>query len=87
MVERLTLAGLEVSGVRLYGVPTPEGLRVKSAEVGPIWDRDKIFVAEVVEVAPHPDADKLKLPTVAYGEGRTKKMVTGARISKSATRT
>jgi phenylalanyl-tRNA synthetase beta chain len=78
LVERLTLAGLEVSGVRLYGVPTPEGLRVKSAEIGPTWDRDKIFVAEVVEVAPHPDADKLKLPTVAYGEGRTKAMVTGA---------
>ena len=78
LVERLTLAGLEVSGVRLYGVPTPEGLRVKSAEVGPLWDRDKIFVGEVLEVAPHPDADKLKLPTVAYGEGRTKKMVTGA---------
>ena len=78
LVERLTLAGLEVSGVRLLGVPPPEGLRIKSSEVGPIWDRDKIFVAEVVEVAPHPDADKLKLPTVAYGEGRTKAMVTGA---------
>ena len=73
----LTLAGLEVSGVRC-GVPVPDGLRVKSSEIGPVWDRDRIFVAEVVEVAPHPDADKLKLPTVAYGEGRTKTMVTGA---------
>jgi phenylalanyl-tRNA synthetase beta chain len=80
LVERLTLAGLEVSGVRLIGVPPPEGLRVKSAEVGPVWDRDKIVVAEVVEVAPHPDpaVTKLKLPTVTYGEGRTKTMVTGA---------
>jgi phenylalanyl-tRNA synthetase beta chain len=78
LAERLTLAGLEVSGVRLLGVPTPEGLRVKTAELGPVWDRDKIFVAEVVEVKAHPDADKLKLPTVAYGEGRTKTMVTGA---------
>jgi phenylalanyl-tRNA synthetase beta chain len=80
LVERLTLAGLEVSGVRLIGVPPPEGLRVKSAEVGPVWDRDKIVVAEVMEVAPHPDpaVTKLKLPTVAYGEGRTKTMVTGA---------
>src|SRR5579872_4305174 len=56
LVERLTLAGLEVSGVRLLGVPVPEGLRVKSSEVGPVWDRDKIFVAEVLEVKPHPDA-------------------------------
>ena len=78
LVERLTLAGLEVSGVRLFGETVPPGLRVKSAEVGPVWDRDKIFVAEVMEVARHPDADKLKLPTVAYGQGRTKAMVTGA---------
>src|SRR5438552_4000852 len=52
LVERLTLAGLEVSGVRLLGVPAPEGLRVKSAEAGPIWDRDKIFVLEL-EVTPN----------------------------------
>jgi phenylalanyl-tRNA synthetase beta chain len=78
LVERLTLAGLEVSGVRLLGLPAPEGLRVKSEEVGPVWDRDKIFTARVVKVERHPDADRLKLPTVEYGEGRTKTMVTGA---------
>ncbi|HBI43457.1 MAG TPA: phenylalanine--tRNA ligase subunit beta, partial [Planctomycetales bacterium] len=32
----------------------------------------------VVSVEKHPNADKLKLPTVDYGQGRTKKMVTGA---------
>ena len=32
----------------------------------------------MVQVAPHPNADKLKLPTVDYGEGRLKTMVTGA---------
>jgi phenylalanyl-tRNA synthetase beta chain len=78
LVERLTLAGLEVSGVRLIGVPPPEGLRVKSAEAGPVWDRDKIVIAEVQSVGPHPDADRLKLPVVTYGEGRTKTLVTGA---------
>ena len=51
LAERLTLAGLEVSGARILGLPHPEGLRVKSEEAGPVWDRDKIFVAEVVEVA------------------------------------
>jgi phenylalanyl-tRNA synthetase beta chain len=78
LAERLTLAGLEVSGVRLIGVPPPEGLRVKSEDAGPVWDRDKILVAQVVSVEKHPNADKLKLPTVDYGQGRTKKMVTGA---------
>ncbi|HWG42584.1 MAG TPA: phenylalanine--tRNA ligase subunit beta [Gemmataceae bacterium] len=78
LVERLTLAGLEVSSVRLIGVPVPEGLRVKSSEAGPVWDRDKIVIAEVQSVGPHPDADRLKLPIVNYGEGRTKTLVTGA---------
>ena len=78
LAERLTLAGLEVSGVRLIGVPPPDGLRVKSEDAGPVWDRDKIIVAQVVSVEKHPNADKLKLPTVDYGQGRTKKMVTGA---------
>jgi phenylalanyl-tRNA synthetase beta chain len=78
LAERLTLAGLEVSGVRVYGLPPPEGLRVKSEEEGPVWDRDKIFVGQLVSVEPHPDADRLKLPTVDYGQGRLKKMVTGA---------
>jgi phenylalanyl-tRNA synthetase beta chain len=78
LAERLTLAGLEVSGVRLIGVPPPPGLRVKSEDAGPVWDRDKIIVAQVVSVEKHPNADKLKLPTVDYGQGRTKKMVTGA---------
>jgi phenylalanyl-tRNA synthetase beta chain len=78
LVERLTLAGLEVGGVRLIGLPHPPGLHIKSEEIGPVWDRDKIFVAEVLKVEKHPDADRLKLPTVAYGQGRTKAMVTGA---------
>jgi phenylalanyl-tRNA synthetase beta chain len=80
LVERLTLAGLEVSGVRLIGVPPPEGLRVKSAEAGPVWSPDKIVLARVLKVEPHPDPAvvNLKLPTVEYGQGRTKQLVTGA---------
>jgi len=78
LAERLTLAGLEVSGVRLIGVPPPPGLRVKAEEAGPIWDREKIIIAQVVSVEKHPNADKLKLPSVDYGQGRVKKMVTGA---------
>ncbi len=80
LVERLTLAGLEVSGVRLIGTPAPEGLRVKSAEAGPVWSPDKIVLARVTKVEPHPDPAvvNLKLPTVDYGQGRTKQLVTGA---------
>ncbi len=78
LAERLTLAGLEVAGVRLFGVPAPEGLRVKQAEQGPIWARDKVLVGELVSVDRHPDADRLTVPTVAYGGGQTITLVTGA---------
>ncbi len=78
LARRLTLAGLEVAGVRVLGLPVPDGLRVRLDEPGPTWDRDKVFVAQVVKVEPHPNADKLKLPTVDYGQGRLKKMVTGS---------
>src|SRR5947209_10739012 len=78
LVERLTLAGLEVGGVRVLGLPVPEGVRVKAEDRGPVWDRDKIFVAQVLGVEPHPNADRLKLPTVTWGEGKVKQLVTGA---------
>src|SRR5262249_46513537 len=51
---------------------------VKSEEQGPVWDRDKIVIAVILGVERHPNADRLTLPTVAYGEGRTKQLVTGA---------
>jgi phenylalanyl-tRNA synthetase beta chain len=78
LIERLTLAGLEVAGVRAIGLPFPEGLRTRPDEQGPVWDRDKIIVAEVLGVERHPNADRLTLPTVGYGQGRTKVLVTGA---------
>jgi phenylalanyl-tRNA synthetase beta chain len=78
LVERLTLAGLEVGGVRVLGLQIPEGIRVKPEEAGPVWDRDKVLIAEVVKVEPHPDADRLTLPTVQFGQGRVKALVTGA---------
>ncbi len=78
LVERLTLAGLEVAGVQCLGLPVPDGLHVRSAEQGPVWDRDKIVVGEILGVERHPNADRLTLPTVTYGEGRTKQLVTGA---------
>src|SRR4051812_46336301 len=78
LAERLTLAGLEVSGVKLVGVPPPRGLRVKSGEAGPIWDRDKVVIARIVQTEKHPNADRLKLVKVEYGTPEVKQMVTGA---------
>lgn len=76
--HRLTLAGLEVASVRCFGVPHPEGLRVKCEEVGPVWERDKIVIGKILEIQKHPNADLLKLPVVEYGEGRQQRLVTGA---------
>jgi phenylalanyl-tRNA synthetase beta chain len=78
LIERLTLAGLEVAGTRVLGLPIPEDVRIKPEERGPVWDRDKVFVAQVLNVEKHPNADKLKLPTVTWGEGKVKQLVTGA---------
>jgi phenylalanyl-tRNA synthetase beta chain len=63
LVERLTLAGLEVAAVEA---------------IGDWWDRDRIVVGEVVEVRPHPNADRLVLVDVAYGGEKTEPCVTGA---------
>src|SRR4030095_14555003 len=78
LIERLTLAGLEVASTRVFGLPIPEGVRVKPEERGPVWDRDKIFIAQVLSTEKHPNADKLKLPTVTWGEGAQKHVVTSA---------
>src|SRR5262249_47030478 len=78
LVERMTLAGLEVSGVRLLGLPHPEGLHGKSEEAGPGWEPDKVVIAQVVGVEKHPNADALKLVRVDYGAAEPKTLVTGA---------
>ncbi|HJZ89818.1 MAG TPA: phenylalanine--tRNA ligase subunit beta [Gemmataceae bacterium] len=78
LVERLTLAGLEVADVRLFGLPVPPGLKVKEADVGPEWDRDKVVTAQILQIEKHPNADKLKLVTVDYGAAEPKRVVTGA---------
>src|SRR5271156_6202432 len=78
LAERLTLAGMEVIGTGALGLPLPEGLRLKADETGPVWDRTKIVIGRVASVAPHPNADRLTLPTVEYGATDPKMVVTGA---------
>lgn len=78
LIERLTLAGLEVGSTRAYGVPVPDGLRVKQEDTGPPWERDKIITAKVLKVEKHPNADKLLLVTLDHGAAEPKTVVTGA---------
>jgi phenylalanyl-tRNA synthetase beta chain len=68
LTERLTLAGLEVAAVETIGLP--------GADLP--WDPERIRVGEVVEVKPHPDADRLVLAVVRYGEDDYETCVTGA---------
>lgn len=63
LVDRMTLAGLEVGGVE---------------HIGADWQRDKLFVGEVMDVSAHPHADRLVLATVAYGQDAPQTVVTGA---------
>ncbi len=67
-------------------IPAPELARrlidataeVESWEtIGAHWDPDRIRVAEVVAVEPHPNADRLRLATVETGSGR-QRVVCGA---------
>jgi phenylalanyl-tRNA synthetase beta chain len=68
LAERLTFAGLEVASVEIIGLP---GAALP-------WDAVRIVVGEVLEVRPHPNADRLVLATVRYGAGAPKTVVTGA---------
>jgi phenylalanyl-tRNA synthetase beta chain len=76
LARRLTLAGLELSGARAFGLPKPEGLKID--EPGPTWANDKVVTAKVLKVEKHPNADKLKLVHAEYGASQPKVVVTGA---------
>lgn len=76
LAEKLTFAGLEVEAIEYIGLASP---RAKGGGDAPLaWDRDKIFVAQLVEALPHPNADRLKIVRVDYGQGAPVEMVTGA---------
>jgi len=77
LVERLTIAGLESSGVKVFGLPIADTLRVKPEDRGLVWERDKLVVARVLEITKHPNADTLKLVRLDLG-GSEKTVITGA---------
>lgn len=79
LIEKLTISGLEVISIKLVGVPAPEGLRCKIDEPGPVWAKDKILTAKVLEITKVPETDKLKFLKLDLGKGgEPKTVITGA---------
>src|SRR5690349_16489731 len=80
IARKLTLAGLEVDEIKYAGLPMPsykEGQPHEFKTSGIGWDRDKIVVAEIREVKPHPNADRLTLPDLYDGQ-QNQTVLTGA---------
>jgi phenylalanyl-tRNA synthetase beta chain len=86
LVKRLTLAGLEVEELRYVGLPFP-GETGEERALGQIsphtkvsglsWSPEQIVVGEVLEVMPHPNADRLVLCRLNDGQ-REHIVLTGA---------
>ena len=63
LAHSLTMAGLEVGSIE---------------HIGDKWDSDSLVVAQVIQLEPHPHADRLRLPTLDLGKGEKAKVVCGA---------
>jgi phenylalanyl-tRNA synthetase beta chain len=71
LAKKLTMAGLEVEGILLVGLPKPSGGKREFHEFsysGLTWEPDKIVVAQIDEVMPHPNADRLVLCRLQDGQ-------------------
>ena len=85
IARKLTLAGLEVDEILYVGLPMPENAAsgMHSSEKhefktnGIAWDREKTVVAEIREVKPHPNADRLTLLDLFDGQ-QEQVVLTGA---------
>ena len=61
LVYTITMAGLEVEEIHFVGLEPPSGDKHDFKVTGIAWDKDLIVVGEILEVMPHPDADRLVL--------------------------
>ncbi|MDK1081857.1 MAG: phenylalanine--tRNA ligase subunit beta [Anaerolineae bacterium] len=62
IATQLTLAGLEVQEIKYVGMQMPDDSgRHEFKTTGIAWDEQKLVVAEIREVKPHPNADRLVL--------------------------
>ncbi len=69
IARMLTMTGLEVGEVRCVGLPLPPAEEKREFKfTGLAWDPDKIVVAQIDEVMPHPNADRLVLCRLNDGQ-------------------
>jgi phenylalanyl-tRNA synthetase beta chain len=68
LARLLTMAGLEVEGIHMLGLPMPAAGTVDAHLSGLEWDREKIVTASILEVLPHPNADRLILCRLLDGK-------------------
>ena len=77
LAHLITMAGMEVEEIQIIGLPMPAKGTVDCKVTGLAWDREKIVVASISEVMPHPNADRLTLCKLFDGE-REHIVLTGA---------
>src|SRR5512135_2367401 len=79
----MTMVGLEVEEIQLVGLAVDEpaaktqDAQQEFAVTGLSWDADKIVVAQIDEVMPHPNADRLVLCRLKDGQ-QEQVVLTGA---------
>ncbi|MFK7803614.1 MAG: phenylalanine--tRNA ligase subunit beta, partial [Anaerolineae bacterium] len=76
LADMLTIAGMEVDAVEYIGIPDPA--KNEKDEDRLVWDRDLLIIGQITKVEQHPNADKLVLATVEYGQAEPEVVVTGA---------
>ena len=68
LAKVMTMVGLEVEEIRLVGLPMPPGEKHEFNYAGFSWPEDKFLIAQVDEVMPHPNADRLVLCRLNDGD-------------------
>jgi phenylalanyl-tRNA synthetase beta chain len=68
LASHLTMTGLEVNEILLVGMGKPEREGYAFKYSGLSWDAEKFVVAQVDEVMPHPNADRLVLCRLNDGD-------------------
>ncbi len=68
LARLITMAGMEVEAIQIIGLPMPAPGSVDAHVSGLEWDREKIVVASILEVMPHPNADRLVLCKLFDGQ-------------------
>ncbi len=68
LAKLMTMIGLEIDEIRLVGLAMPPGDRHEFKIYGLSWEPAKFVVAQINEVLPHPNADRLVLCRLDDGE-------------------